>query len=68
MIQMIGNFQNKLHLDQVAKNASRLGQNFSSSLTFQFSQVNVVEIEDRMDSLKNYYTDGIGCISEDLIK
>lgn len=68
MIQMIGSFEGKLILDQVAKNASRLGQNFSSSLTFEFSQINVVEIEDRKDSSKNLYTDGIGCISEDLIK
>ncbi|CAD8089201.1 unnamed protein product [Paramecium primaurelia] len=66
-IDSIGNF-NKLNKDQVAKNAARLGQNFSSSKSIKFQQLIVrTEIPDKVGENGKLFTDGIGKISRNLI-
>nr|QZA51933.1 RNA-dependent RNA polymerase 4 [Paramecium bursaria] len=68
MIEQLGDFTN-LKINEVAKNAARLGQSFSSSLSFQFKQdVNIIHEPDVYDSDQNNYTDGIGKISRNLIQ
>ncbi|CAD8125247.1 unnamed protein product [Paramecium sonneborni] len=66
-IDSIGNFST-LNVDQVAKNAARLGQNFSSSKSIEFSELNIITgIDDKMGENGKLYTDGIGKISKNLI-
>ncbi|CAD8126681.1 unnamed protein product [Paramecium sonneborni] len=66
-IDSIGNF-NTLNMDQVAKNAARLGQNFSSSKSINLNEINVkVGVPDKVGDNGKLYTDGIGKISRNLI-
>lgn len=55
-------------MDQVAKNAARLGQNFSSSKSINLNEINVkVGVPDKVGDNGKLYTDGIGKISRNLI-
>ncbi|CAK92037.1 unnamed protein product (macronuclear) [Paramecium tetraurelia] len=67
-IDSIGNF-NTLNMDQVAKNAARLGQNFSSSKSIDLRQIIVkTQVPDKVGDNGKLYTDGIGKISRNLIE
>ncbi|CAD8212997.1 unnamed protein product [Paramecium octaurelia] len=67
IINSIGNFTN-LKYDEIAKNAARLGQNLSTSISVDWIGPTNVQIKDDLvDNNKKLFTDGIGKISQDLI-
>ncbi|CAD8165052.1 unnamed protein product [Paramecium pentaurelia] len=67
IIRSIGNFTN-LKYDEIAKNAARLGQNLSTSISVELvGPINIIIKDDLLDKNKKLYTDGIGKISQDLI-
>ncbi|CAK68074.1 unnamed protein product (macronuclear) [Paramecium tetraurelia] len=67
IIKSIGNFTN-LKYDEIAKNAARLGQNLSTSISVDcVGGINILIKDDLVDKNNKLYTDGIGKISQDLI-